>query len=65
MPKSFLSVRQFGAKGCGNADDTAALNACYAACVALRAPMFLPAGTYLVRLTQGPRVFTTKTVLMP
>ena len=25
----------------------------------------LPAGTYLVRLTQGPRVFTTKAVLMP
>ena len=43
-----VSVRQFGAKGDGETDDTAAIQAAVTAALALKRGLYLSAGTYLV-----------------
>jgi hypothetical protein len=43
----FLSVKDFGAKGDGISDDTAAINRCITAATAERKIVFLPEGTYV------------------
>jgi hypothetical protein len=45
---TFINVRQFGAKGDGVADDTAAINAAIAAAAAAGGTVFMPCGTYLL-----------------
>lgn len=46
-----VSVKQFGARGNGTTDDTAAINAAVAFVVGLKQPLHFPAGTYLVTST--------------
>lgn len=42
-----IDVRAFGAKGDNSTDNTAALNAAFAAATAAKRPLYLPTGTYL------------------
>lgn len=46
-----VSVKDFGAKGDGTTDDTAAINLGISAALVLKQPLFFPAGTYLVTST--------------
>ncbi|MEY2886280.1 MAG: Gordonia phage Sour [Actinomycetota bacterium] len=55
----FVSVKDFGAKGDGTTDDTAAIQAAWSSCVALDKSLYFPAGAYRVTntLTEKPVVF--------
>ena len=46
--REVLSVKDFGAKGDGVTDDTAAINAALSVAAAVQRAVFMPAGTYLV-----------------
>jgi hypothetical protein len=56
--RDIVSVKDFGAKGDGAADDTAALDATYAYARSIGAAVYAPAGTYL---TSGNSIVWTST----
>lgn len=45
------NVKAYGARGDNSTDDTAAINSAIAACISSKAPIYFPAGTYLVTST--------------
>ncbi|KAL4852785.1 hypothetical protein ACK3TF_006150 [Chlorella vulgaris] len=61
LPKIKYNVKTFGAKGDGEADDTAALLAAVAAANVAPGVVFLPAGSYLL---SRPLVITTSNVTL-